>query len=270
MRNYLFFFSFLLCCSSYGQSKIDKSKNDLNRSSSSSRQNSNNRVSSSNSDSFFDTDDDGFWFFVIPRIVFYSFIGSYNSEQHLENKVTDYPYYNGESGNYENSDWSKNFRLDIEDNLLYSSNTLYGNHLKVKIRPFQYFYLQSDMHQLFEKNNFDTTTDRLSVYFFNAGYDRIRLEKFNLGWTMGASYIGNEVKKAGFSFGLNTEIFMGHNFSLSASAKWSIINGYSVNLYDIQTRYHINRFFGSLGFEHMQIGTPNYNFMSLGGGIYLN
>jgi hypothetical protein len=273
MRNYLFVFSFLLCCSSYGQSKIDKSKNDLNGRNQSSRQNSNDRgrpSNSQNSGTYFNNEDGGFWVYVIPKIVFFSFIGNHRYEQHLQNKVTDYPYYNGESGNYENSDFSKNFRLDIEDNLLFSSNTLYGNHLKVKIRPFQYFYLQSDMHQLFEKNKLENTTDRLSVYFFNAGYDRIRMRKFNFGWTMGASYIGNEVKKGGFSFGLNTELFLSHSLSVSAAAKWSSINGYSVNLYDIQTRYHKERFFGSLGFEHMQIGTPNYNFVSLGGGIYLN
>lgn len=273
MRNYLFVFSFLLSYSSYGQSKIDKSKKELNGRNNSSRQNSNDggRPSNSqNSGTYFNNGDGDFWIYVIPRIVFFSFIGNHRYEPHLKYKLTDYPYYNGESGNYEDSDFSKNFRLDIGDNLMYSSNTLYGNHLKVKIRPFQYFYLQSDMHQLFEKNNFDNTTDRLSVYSFNAGYDRIRLRKFNFGWTMGASYIGNEVKKGGFSFGLNTELFLSHSISVAAAAKWTLINGLPVNLYDIQTRFHKNRFFGSLGLEHMQIGTPNYNFVSLGGGIYLN
>jgi hypothetical protein len=87
---------------------------------------------------------------------------------------------------------------------------------------------------------------------------------------MGTSYIGNEVDKTGFSFGLNTEIFFSHSLSLSAAAKWSTINGYPVNLYDIQMRYHIKRFYGSIGFENMRIGTPNYNFISFGGGFYLN
>ena len=164
----------------------------------------------------------------------------------------------------------KDIRLDIEDHLLYSNNHLYGNHLKVKIRPSHYFYLQSDFHQIFEKNKLDLTTDRLSVFYFNVGYDRVRLENFNLGWTVGTSYIGNEVKKAGVSVGINTEMFFSHKISVSAHAKWSAINGNPVNLYDIQMRYHNKRFFSSLGFEHLKMGTPNYNFITLGGGIYLN
>lgn len=273
MRNYLCVFIFLLSCSSYGQSKIERSKNELKSSNHSSKQSSNDNESSSssqNSDSYFSSDNDEFWFFWVPKIVYFSFIGDHVREPHLKYKLTDYPYYNGQSGNYVDSDYSKYFRFDIEDNLLFNSNSSYGNHLKVKIRPFQYFYLQSDLHHLFEENKFENTTEQLSVYFFNLGYDRIRMEKFNFGWTMGASYIGNEVNKAGFSFGLNTELFFIKNISLSASAKWSVINGYSVDLYDFQARYHKNRFYGSMGFEHLQIGTPNYDFISVGGGIYLN
>lgn len=271
MKNYFFVFSFLLSCSSFSQSRINKSKNELNGRSHSSRQNSNDRVRSNDSHTFFDMDDGTFWLEVIPKIAFFSFIGNYNYEQHLNSNLTDYPYYNGESGNYENSDWGKkDIRLDIEDNLLFSSSTLYGNHLKVKIRPSHYFYLQSDFHQLFEKNKFDTSTDRLSVFNFNLGYDRLRLENVNIGWTIGAAYIGNEVKKTGLSIGLSTELFLSNHISLSAAAKWSFINGYPVDSYDIQTRYHHKVFFASIGFEHLKIGTPNYNFIALGGGIYLN
>ena len=136
MKNYLFVFSFLLSCSSYGQSKIEESKNELNGRNHSSRQNSSDGGrpdNSQNSRTNFNGEDVDFWIFVIPRIAFFGFIGNHHSEQHLHNKLTDYPYYNGESGNYENSGFSKNFRLDIEDNLLYSSNTLYDYPLLVPL-----------------------------------------------------------------------------------------------------------------------------------------
>jgi len=145
----------------------------------------------------------------------------------------------------------------LENNLLYSSNRLYGNHLKVKIRPFHYFYVQTDFHQLYEKNDLSNTTDRLSLFHFNLGYDRVRFENVNIGWTIGASYVGNDVKKAGLSFGIHTEMFFSHNISLAAAAKWSAINGKPVNVYDIQARYHANRYLVSLGFGHLRIASPN-------------
>jgi hypothetical protein len=159
-------------------------------------------------------------------------------------------------------------RFDVENSFIYSSNDLFGNHLKAKIRPFQYFYLQSDFHQLYEFDKIENTDSRLSLFHFNLGYDRIRFEKFNLGWTLGASYVGNEVKKAGFSYGLNAEYFMGNHISFMASGKWSKINMQSVNAFELQSKFHRKNYFFSLGFEHLKIATPTYNFISLGGGIY--
>jgi hypothetical protein len=70
-------------------------------------------------------------------------VGNYAGEDHLHSDLTHYPYYNQWSGNYESPDSlsaeRKRFRLDIEDKLLYDLADLGGNHLKAKIRPFQFF-----------------------------------------------------------------------------------------------------------------------------------
>lgn len=42
-----------------------------------------------------------------------------------------------------------------------------------------------------------------------------------------------------------------------------------VNEFEFQGKYHIKRCFLSLGYEHLTIGTPTYDFISMGGGIYL-
>lgn len=257
------------------QSKVEQSKSELNSSGSNSSSGSNNSGSSNSNRS----DDDevcSIWADIAYGIFKYGIVGDYKNEDHLYNTLTDYPYYNKESGNYENykvvdgESSKKNFRFDLQNNILYSDKDLYANHFKVKIRPFNYFYLQTDFHQILEKNKTTHSTDELSLFYFNLGYDRIRFENVNFGWTFGASYVGNEVKKTGFSFGINTEIFIGHNISLLASAKWSDINGQPVNLYELEGKYHMKRFFVSLGYQHLKIATPNYNFISLGGGIYLN
>ncbi|NNT70953.1 hypothetical protein HKT18_01875 [Flavobacterium sp. IMCC34852] len=257
------------------QSKVSQSKSELNSGSS----NSGNSGSSSGSSSNRANDDDdevNIWVEITWGIFKYGFIGDYKNEDHLYNRLSDYPYHNKESGNYGNygvqvaKDSKNNFRFDLQNMLLYSDKDLYANHLKLKIRPFQYFYIQTDFRQILEKNKATTATDRLSLFHFNLGYDRIRLENFNLGWTIGTTYVGNEVKKAGFSFGLNTEIFMGNNLSLSAAAKWSAINSQPVHAYEFEAKYHVKRWFALLGYEHLKIASPTYNFISLGGGIYLN
>ncbi len=268
----------LISISSFSQNKLDKSKSQLNSGSSNKNQSrtySSSSYSSSNSKSNYSSDSNIFVniFFNITFAVFkYGAIGDYKNENHLYSNLTPYPFYNGKSGNFESSDSvsvSKNkARFDIENSFVYSDNNLYGNHLKVKIRPFQYFYFQSDFHQLFEFNEIDNTNNRLSLFQFNLNYDRIRFEKFNFGWNLGATYVGNEVKKGGLSYGLNAEYFMGNHISFLGSAKWSRINTLPVNAFELQSKFHRKNYFFSLGIEHLKIATPTYNFIALGGGIY--
>jgi hypothetical protein len=86
---------------------------------------------------------------------------------------------------------------------------------------------------------------------------------------LGASYLGNNVRKAGFSYGLNTDIFIVKNVSLFSSMKWSLINNASVNELEFQGRYHRRNYFFTLGYEHLKIATPTYDFISIGGGFFL-
>jgi hypothetical protein len=208
---------------------------------------------------------------VIGGIVIVA-IGNYENEDNLRNPLSVYPYKNALNGNYtkpRSLNIHKNLRFDIEDQFLYSNNNLSGNHLKAKLRPFQYFYFQSEMFQLFEYNsNLDKHSDLL-FYNLDFCYDRLRFERFNLGFTAGANYIANDVKKGGFAFGFNTEIFVVKPISIYSSIKWSGINGHPVNTFEVQGKYHYKRFFASLGYQHLKIATPKYNFVSIGLGIYL-
>lgn len=251
--------------------KIERSKDDLK--SSPSQSSGNSSGSSNSSRSNYTDDDSNIWLELLFNITFgvfkFGLIGDYTNENHLYNRLTMYPYADGFSGNYTpDSITGKRFRLDLENNVLYSNNNLFGNHLKAKIRPFQYFFVQADYRELFERRT-DNTTDNLALFHFNIAYDRVRLRRFNLGWTLGASYVGSTVRKAGFSYGLQAEYFAGKNISFAGSAKWSKINGFPVNAYEFQGRWHKKQFFASAGFQHLKIATPTYNFFTVGGGLYL-
>ena len=265
--------------SGLSQDKIEKSKQEIKEGIKRDERDNHRRKRSHSSSETYNSHD-SFENMIIGGIVqgflfvtCYAAIGNYEVENHLHRKMTTYPYYNSKSGNYESADaipaLVKHFRIDLQNQFLYSNERLFGNHLKFKIRPFQYFFLQADYFQLVEYSAIYKEYANLSLFNFNLCYDRIRFEKFNLGWTLGANYIGNEVKKAGFSYGLNTEIFAARNLSLFSSAKWSSINNAPVNEFELQGKYHINKYFISLGYEYLKIGAPTYDFISVGGGVYL-
>lgn len=258
----------LFCCATLSAQKIERTKDEL-KSSNNNRSNS----SSSSKSSSSDDEDCSIWvdlFINVLGAVFkYGLIGDYNSEDHLYNELTAYPYIDGFNGNYtSDSTATKKFRIDLEDHFMYNSNDMFGNHMKAKIRPFEYFYFQADYRELFERR-LDGMTDNLALFHLNFCYDRVRLGQFNLGWNLGATYVGSEVRKAGFCYGLSADYFPGKHISFSGSAKWSSINGHPVNAYEFQGKFHHRQFFGSVGFQHLKIATPTYNFFTVGGGFYL-
>ncbi len=261
-----FVFNFLVV---NAQNKIDKSKKELNAGSTVPPE----KAKSSRRKEI-DSEDVGLFLEIAGYVTFgvfkYGLIGDYANEDHLYNNLSPYPYFKKGVGNFCETDTTitKKFRLEIENNFVYSSNNFLGNHIEGKIRPIKYFYLKTDFYQLFEFNDFDNSTDRLSLFYFNLGYDRIRFERFNLGWTAGASYVGNGVKKGGFSYGVNAEYFLEKKISFVGEVKWSRINYKPVNSLKIQSKFFKNNYYLSLSYERLKIASPIYNLIGIGGGIY--
>lgn len=255
------------------QDKIDKSKKALTESES-----VNNKASTAQSTSSSGENSvlvniiaDAFMY-TIGGVVYYGLLGDYGNEDHLYNDLTKYPYYEEEAGNYYKPKFGEGnvyvFRLDLKDKFMYNADHLFGNHLEAKMRPSHIFSLKADYYQLFEFLKLEGTSNSLSLFYLNFAYDRLRCERFNLGWTVGASYIGSGVNQAGFSYGLNAEYFLKKRVSFAAGAKWSRINGQPVNAYEAEVRVHKKSHFITLGGEHLKIAAPNYDFITLGAGIY--
>lgn len=270
---FLLFFT-LVSCQSYSQGKIDKSKEEIKKGNKNGNYQKSQSTSSSKSDNERSIGDIIFGGIAqgILYLTYYSTIGDYKWEDHLHSNITKYPYYNDHSGNYESTDsafHSKiHFRFDVDDQFLYSNRNLIGNHFKCNIRPFQYFYLQGQYHQLTE-HNINNTYSNLSLFNINFCYDRLRFEKFNLGWKLGMCYISNNVNKGGFSFGLDAEAFFIKRISLYVSKQWGSINNVAVNEFEFAGKYHIKRYNIHLGYEHLRIGSPLYDYISLGAGVHL-
>lgn len=276
LKNTLLFILFLFSSTIYAQ-KIEKSKEELKSGKEDTRPPLPTEPINQNSTTYATDSDDTFGArSLFAEILFYATlytaIGDYANEDQLYSKLSPYPYFDNKSGNFikfDDADESKNnLRLELENHFLYSNNAAFGNHFKAKFRPFQYLYIQTDYRELMERDKFEKTTSNLSVFQFNLGYDRLKFEKFNLGWTMGATYIANDINKAGFAFGLNTDIFPFKRVSFNSAMIWSKINGLPVNSFEFRGKYHKKNHFFSMGYENLKIASPSYNYVTLGAGFY--
>lgn len=271
MKKIVYILSFFIWCNANAQN-INKSKDELNSFTS---KNSGNSKKSSRSSGVDINSDDGFFLlklagYLTIGIVKYGLIGDYESESHLKNNLTQHPFSSKGRGNYAQTDSvkSKNFRIDLENHFIKSGSGIFANHFNLNLRPSKYFYFKTDYYELFEQNLFTNQKDRLSLLYFNVGYDRVRTEKFNLGWTLGMSYLGNGINSAGLSYGVNATYFLKQNMSFSVATNGSRINFEPVNSLVINSKYYKKNFFGSLAFERLKIATPVYHFVGIGGGIH--
>jgi len=272
----IFFFPLFILVSlqSFSQGKIEQSKQEVKKGNKKQSNPGNPQATSSSK-----SDDDktiGEIFFegvakVFLYITYYSTIGSFKTEEHLHSKVTRYPYYNNRSGNYEKPDTSahskNHFHFDADYQYLYSNKNFTGNHFTCNIRPFQYFYLQAQYHLLTEEIN--NTKQQLSLFNVDLCYDRLRFEKFNLGWKAGMVYIADNVNRAGFSVGLDAEAFVVKPVSIYASKQWGSIHRVAVNQFEVGAKFYLKRFNVHAGYEHLKIGSPLYDYAFLGAGVRL-
>jgi hypothetical protein len=275
LKQLLLFALILVSTASYSQGQLSKSKEEVKENSKESSWNRPVSESNSSASNNNNSGKSGFIRFlgqVIYYSTFYVAIGSYGTEEHLYNDLSKYPYNVPNLGNYvaepSEANPGNKYRFDISDNLL-ASNDIYGNHLKAKIRPWKFFYLQGDYITLVEPSDRSDGLSTLSIFNFNLNYDRLRFERFNIGWTMGATYLASGVNKAGFNIGVNLEVFFPANISLYSSLIGSFVNGIPVDQLEANLRYHKNRFFVSGGYEAIRISSEDFHFAAFGLGVYL-
>jgi len=257
---------------SYAQGKLNQSKEEIKKgrnNKSNTKENSSRKRRSKNSiiGAIFT---EAFWF-----IAYHTFIGNPEYEHHLQNDLSRHPYFNGACGNYKDfyvvDEKEKKIRFDVENSVIINFDQTFGNHLNMKIRPSSNFYLQGNFLRLIEVPTGNNSVSTLSLQNFDICYDRLRFEEFNLGWSVGFNYIGDEVKvnRVGFSLGFSAEYFFSNPLSISSSYRFGAINGVPVDQFDIKLKYYNSRFFYLLGYEYYKLATPKYGFIAMGIGLYL-
>ncbi len=182
--------------------------------------------------------------------------------------ITKYPYLDSLKGNY-SYDWGEGttgFRTTISNRFIAENNKLYGNHFNVDMRFLGRIGLEVDYLQLWEENtNFGNSS--LAIFTAMAKYHRVRTQRFNAWWGLGATYVGGEVEELGFAYGLGAELFFAKPFSLETNFYGAFINQRSVNKFTALLNYHYDRFKFSGGYEHLKIGSPDFSTFSVGVGV---
>lgn len=270
-RSTLFFIALILFCNlTQGQGKLEKAEKSLSKKERDSNSRSRSR-SPSDSENSFVVDTFGELFVSIFWAITYGVVFETSIEKEYPAStasVTKYPYYNSKKGNYsyEQGNDSANFRTTITNRFITENGKLHGNHFNVDTKFLKRVGLEIDYLQLWEENtNFGDNT--LAIYSSLAKYHRVRTERFNAWWGLGATYVDGGVDEWGFTYGLGAELFFTRPFSLEASFNQSFVNNETVNKVTGLLNYHYNHYKFSGGYEYLKIGDPDFSMFSVGVGV---
>ncbi|MDN3664633.1 hypothetical protein ACFFU1_00220 [Algibacter miyuki] len=275
----LLLFLLLISISSHGQGKIDKAEKSLKKeftpkTITSSTPKETNSYYNNNSSSFADetlTEIVGGLFIQLFAYTAYGL--AIESPFEMDHKasnafLTKHPYNNSSTGHY-SYDWQEDseiFTTSIATRFIFETNKINGNHLNVDMNFFQRFGLELDYLQLWEKNtNFGN--DNLAIYTALAKYNRVRTERFNAYWGLGAAYVDGAVNKFGFTYGLGAELFFMKPFSLESNFNQVLVNNHTVNKFNALLNYYKKQYKFSLGYEYLKLGDVEFSTISAGIGV---
>ena len=184
----------------------------------------------------------------------------YNAE------ISNYSYKESNYGNFIYSDFTNynRTRFDFSNTFVIENKSLYGNNFGVNFRFLKRFALDVTYLHLFE--NVNDRYDYFALYSGFLKYYRIRTQRFDAWFGLGAMHVGNDVKRTGFGKGLGVQWFIKKPVSLSFSHKWTNINQQGVHKTKLLVNYHNRNYQISSGYEHFRIGIAKINAFSVGVG----
>ncbi|SEK93019.1 hypothetical protein SAMN04487910_1500 [Aquimarina amphilecti] len=274
-RTVIFSFLFIIVSSySFSQGKLEKAEKGLYKDNTNYSSPSSSRTSSSSS-----YENTSLWGGLAMVFIemglyatYYGLIESPTEQKHLASNafITKYPYHSSNKGNYSynwNGDTNLS-RITLTNRFIAENNELYGNHINADFRFLKRVSIEADYLQLWENNTF-FGDNSLATFTFLAKYHRVRTEKFNAYWGMGATYVAGEVDELGFTYGIGAEYFFAKPLSIELNYNQSLINTRSSDKLNALLNYHINQFKVNGGYEYLRIGGIGFSTFSIGVGIFI-
>jgi len=278
MKNRILYliFIFFMGFTFYGQSKIEKAEESLTKD-----ENNTEYSKSKYSDSGSNSDSDGDFLtdvlggFFVQIFAYSVYAVAFESPFEMQHKgshafINRAPYYSSKKGNY-TYEWDKNtsiFRSTFSVRYISENSRLKGAHLNLDTRFLKRLGVEIDYLQLWE-NNPNFGIDNLAIYTALVKYHRVRTERFNAWWGVGASYIDGAVNQFGFTYGLGAELFFVKPLSLEVNFNQTLINNENVNKFNGLLNYHFKSYKFSGGYEKLKIGSQNFSTVTFGVGFFL-
>tara|TARA_R110001583_G_scaffold15501_2_gene63838 strand:- start:19535 stop:20350 length:816 start_codon:yes stop_codon:yes gene_type:complete len=254
-------------CVLFSQGKLEKAKESLSdksslttNSSTTTRSGRSTRTSKNSTGNSFDNGGIFTEFFV--KLGFYAVYGSVVGQAEYRS-LTPYPYYKNTFGEYLKGDSisSKNNSFKISVNRYFNKN-INGLEINANYRVLPIFGLEASYINFSERTIIGS--DYLEISSLMANYYRVRENQISLWWGLGATYVGNEVKKLGFAYNIGTEIYPFKPISFHASWKQSFINNNSIDIFKTQIKYHIKNTALFTGYHEYQLGNVKNSGFVLG------
>lgn len=182
--------------------------------------------------------------------------------------LTKHPYFNSNNGNYT---YKKNEsfaigRTTISSRYFFENSRIDGNHLNIDIRFFNRLALEVNYLQLWE-NNTNFGNHSLAIYTSLIKYHRVRSQKFDAWWGLGASYTDGNIDELGFTYGLGAEVFLGKPISLESNFNQTLINNETINKFNGFLNYYISQYKIIGGYESLKIGSQKFSNITFGLGV---
>ncbi len=272
-QSLLFLYFFFLTLTIYSQGKLDLVAESLKKNEST---RSDSRSSSNSSGGYYDSGDyilEEFGFLLVEfgmYLTYYAFFETDIETNHAASSaaMTKYPYLNSKKGNYSYSEGEETtiFKTKISNRYIVENSKISGIRLNADLQFLARFGVEAEYLQLWEENtNFDNNS--LALFTTMAKYHRVRTEKFDAWWGLGATYVDGDVNEWGFTYGAGAELFFAKPFSLETNFYQAFINERTVDKFAALLHYHFDRYKFSGGYEYLKIGRPNFSMFSVGLGV---
>lgn len=268
---YIFIIAFFISIIGFSQTnngKLKKAKTSIKKQSNTSSRNNARSSSTStnnniNENSFFSNVFMSILYNITYGIVIES-VFEKESLMHSAN-LSEYPYKNDSIGNFTYGDDYKLARVSISNDFVRESKNLYGNDINIKVNFLKRMDVEVDYLHLVEK--LSNETDSFSMHSALINYHRIRTQKLDFWFGLGAMYVGNEVKETGFAYNLGAEWFVKKPISLYVNTKGTAINDQSISKTKIGAKYHIKNYTINSGYQQFKLGISDINTFSIGVGV---
>jgi len=209
---------------------------------------------------------------VIKPVLFGLFIGSSGEDSSFysvnlwNSYLSDFPYQSPEIGFYSKTS-DKKFAINLSGHYFYESSQLQGFNVRGRILPWPFLSLDMEVTDLTE--DLKNREDYLQLYHVFINYHRVRAQRWNLWWGLGAEGLKGNKTYWGPAFNIGTTIYPINPISFTVNYNIASINSKGVAELLLHLNWHFSRVMLYVGYQRFSAGSAIINGAIAGVGVHL-